>query len=327
MANGAYHHLASVKDIPGQWIGHELNEDKVNEKVNEATSLDKKFVKKWEQDCTFLQGKMEEFKSKIDKNEMEHGMANGAYHHLASVKDIPGQWIGHELNEDKVNEKVSDKVHIQNIKDALEGHEDWGDSRLDPIEIFIENLPLGYDATEDQISNILDKAMGLRYENLKDFAANAISKDIEKAAKLLSKFQVNEGCGCNGSNESVSCVSYKGTEMVLETMIKDLWADELVEKSISAIDEIAPLIAVGARLAGQAALSMAADKLTKKEEGKVIEPKEMGKLITENCKLYSDDDDESHTADSYIKELNEGLLGMAAKGAKKSLSVGAALLK
>ena len=77
-------------------------------KVNEATSLDKKFVKKWEQDCTFLQGKMEEFKSKIDKNEMEHGMANGAYYHLASVKDIPGQWVGHELNEDKVNESKID---------------------------------------------------------------------------------------------------------------------------------------------------------------------------------------------------------------------------
>lgn len=84
--------------------------------VNEATSLDKKFVKKWEQDCTFLQGKMDEFKSKIDSSEMGYKMANGAYNHLASVKDIPGQWVGHELNEDKVNENpmvamaVADKL-------------------------------------------------------------------------------------------------------------------------------------------------------------------------------------------------------------------------
>ena len=87
-----------------------------------------------------------------------------------------------------INEKVSDKVHYQNVLDALEGHENWDDSRLDPIEIFIENLPGEYDATEDQISSVLDKAMGLRYENLEDFAVNALSKDLKTAAKGLSKY-------------------------------------------------------------------------------------------------------------------------------------------
>ena len=100
-----------------------------------------------------------------------------------------------------INEKVSDKVHYQNVLDALEGHENWDDSRLDPIEIFIENLPGEYDATEDQISSVLDKAMGLRYENLEDFAANAISKDLKTAAKGLSKYykQVKENLEVNKS--------------------------------------------------------------------------------------------------------------------------------
>jgi len=89
---------------------------------------------------------------------------------------------------ESLNERVSDNVHIQNIKDALEGLENWDDSRLDPIEIFIENLPLEYDVTEDQINTILDNAMGMRYENLIDFAANAIYKDIKTAAKGLSKY-------------------------------------------------------------------------------------------------------------------------------------------
>ena len=87
-----------------------------------------------------------------------------------------------------INEKVSDKVHYQNVLDALEGHENWDDSRLDAIEIFIENLPREYDATENQISSVLDKAMGLRYENLEDFAVNALSKDLKTAAKGLSKY-------------------------------------------------------------------------------------------------------------------------------------------
>ena len=97
-------------------------------------------------------------------------------------------WWENNVAESVVNEKVSDKVHYQNVLDALEGHENWDDSRLDPIEIFIENLPGEYDATEDQISSVLDKAMGLRYENLEDFAANAISKDLKTAAKGLSKY-------------------------------------------------------------------------------------------------------------------------------------------
>ena len=101
-----------------------------------------------------------------------------------------------------INEKVSDKVHYQNVLDALEGWEDWADSSyLEPIEIFIENLPGEYDATEDQISSVLDKAMGLRYENLEDFAANAISKDLKTAAKGLSKYykQVKENLEVNKS--------------------------------------------------------------------------------------------------------------------------------
>ena len=90
---------------------------------------------------------------------------------------------------DKLNERVSDKVHIEVIKGALEGWEDWEDSsRLEPIEIFMENIPLEYDVTEDQIDTILDNAMGLRYENLIDFAQNAIYKDIKTAAKGLSKY-------------------------------------------------------------------------------------------------------------------------------------------
>jgi hypothetical protein len=95
-----------------------------------------------------------------------------------------------------INEKVSDKVHIEVIQGALEGWEDWEDgSRSEPIEIFMENIPLEYDVTEDQIDTILDKAMGLRYENLIDFAQNAIYKDLKTAAKGLSKYYkpVKEG--------------------------------------------------------------------------------------------------------------------------------------
>jgi hypothetical protein len=101
---------------------------------------------------------------------------------------------------DKLNERVSDKVHIEVIRKALEGWENWDDSRLDPIEIFIEDIPLEYDVTEDQINTILDDAMGMRYENLIDFAANAIYKDIKTAAKGLTKYykpvkenKLNEG--------------------------------------------------------------------------------------------------------------------------------------
>jgi len=89
---------------------------------------------------------------------------------------------------DKLNERVSDKVHIEAIEGALEDWQDWQDSRSEPIEIFMENIPLEYDVTEDQIDTILAKAMGLRYENLIDFAQNAIYKDIKTAAKGLSKY-------------------------------------------------------------------------------------------------------------------------------------------
>ena len=66
---------------------------------------------------------------------------------------------------------------------------------------------------------------------------NNISKRflLELENRNVTFEKVTEGCGCNGSNESVSCVSYKGTEMVLETMIKDLWADENVKESLLAI--------------------------------------------------------------------------------------------
>ena len=61
-------------------------------------------------------------------------------------------------------------------------------------------------------------------------------KSFKRLSQFLITFEkLNEGCGCNGSNESVSCVSYKGTEMILEAMISDLWAEDLVEKSINNI--------------------------------------------------------------------------------------------
>ena len=51
-------------------------------------------------------------------------------------------------------------------------------------------------------------------------------------------------------------------------------------------------------------------------EGKIIEPEMMVELIKENCGMYAADDDESHTAEGYMKELNEALplvgMGMAA---------------
>ena len=168
-------------------------------KVNEATSLDKKFVKKWEQDCTFLQGKMEEFKSKIDKNEMEHGMANGAYYHLASVKDIPGQWVGHELNEDKVNESKIDVALNKMDKwlpedpEAMERYyeilnqESWKDMKEFFIEYGNEDVLQSYGLQMKDMTKLAKAAMDEGIVNeAADFKLRWL-KDTPELADILRK--------------------------------------------------------------------------------------------------------------------------------------------
>ena len=102
------------------------------EKLNEATKpIDKQLVSQWEKMCTFLQRKMDEFKKTIPKNDVKHGMANGAYNYLNSVKPIPGQWLEIEktlgegnMQEDTIKEGIKSNImqkwdKVDTIQDDL----------------------------------------------------------------------------------------------------------------------------------------------------------------------------------------------------------------
>ena len=100
--------------------------------LNEATKpIDKQLVSQWEKMCTFLQRKMDEFKKTIPKNDVKHGMANGAYNYLNSVKPIPGQWLEIEktlgegnMQEDTIKEGIKSNImqkwdKVDTIQDDL----------------------------------------------------------------------------------------------------------------------------------------------------------------------------------------------------------------
>ena len=230
---------------------------------------------------------------------------------------------------DKVASKVSEdaQVETEDIVELAEACSEMYETDEDESHTSEGYMKEMYEKMYENWKAKVGRAVGqAATQAVADVAADAVSKKIKGAAESFSvkldttpsllegesniskRFlqelenrnitfeKVNEGCGCNGSNESVSCVNYKGSKEVLEAMINELWADDLVEESLSAIKEAINPLGIDAR-------PDILKKMAPMPEGKAIDPKMMAEMIKENMEMYAADDDESHTAEGYMKEM------------------------
>ena len=129
-------------------------------KLNEATKpIDKQLVSQWEKMCTFLQSKMDEFKKTIPKSDPKHGMANGAYNYLNSVKPIAGQWLKIEKTLPEGKKTVTEAAPKMKVY-SWEKHFNAGQKEL------------------DKAANIMSMKSSGGYNNVK--------KDVMKVQKALN---------------------------------------------------------------------------------------------------------------------------------------------
>jgi hypothetical protein len=274
---------------------------------------------------------------------------------VAPIAAAIGRQVVMSVAADKIADKVSknEQVETEDIVELAEGASKMYEEDEDESHTSEGYMKEMYEKMYENWKKKIGKAVGdAATQAVADVAADTVKKKIGGAAKesfsvnletdlfllegksnISKRFlqelenrnitfeKVNEGCGCNGTNESISCVNYKGSKEVLEAMINELWVDDLVEESLKAITEI------GAASAGAAAGKGMADKIKKKAsdawdgakkmvglgEGKAIEPKMMVEIIKENCEMYAADDDESHTAEGYIKEVSKAMNEMMPK--------------
>ena len=73
--------------------------------------------------------------------------------------------------------------------------------------------------------------------------------------------------------------------------------NQFVTEGTEEVSEIAPAVAAAA---APIVADMAAKKLA---EGKSLDPKEMGALVTETCQAFHEDEDPEHTFEGYIGEM------------------------
>lgn len=99
----------------------------------------------------------------------------------AYIKDIVVKESVNEINESK-------KVHVENVRNAIEELAGLDTSRFEYEEAFKDNLGPKYKIDVDQITAIFDDIMGTNYEDVQDFAKNATDKDVENMATQISKY-------------------------------------------------------------------------------------------------------------------------------------------
>ena len=148
------------------------------EKLNEATKpIDKQLVSQWEKMCTFLQRKMDEFKKTIPKSDPKHGMANGAYNYLNSVKPIAGQWL-------KIEKTLTEAAGVKHY--TKDGKEWTGATHKMPNGTLMTQDPHNKDSEElfhkEDLAEAAPKMKVYSWE--KHF--NAGQKELDKAANIMS---------------------------------------------------------------------------------------------------------------------------------------------
>ena len=193
---------------------------------------------------------------------------------IAPAVAAVGRQVVMSMAADKIADKASknEQVETDDIVELAEGASkmyEGDDDESHTSEGYMKEM---YEKMYENWKKKIGKAVGdAATQAVADVAADTVKKKIGGAAKesfsvnletdlfllegesnISKRFlqelenrnitfeKVNEGCGCNGTNESVSCVNYKGSKEVLEAMINELWADDLVEESLKAITEMMP---------------------------------------------------------------------------------------